>query len=1195
MIYMVGSNLESKNMAGSNDISEILDSELDISKVNLLIYTGGATTWHANVPKDANATLLLSEKDGKREMKMLNKTKKLKNMGEAETFSSFLNYAYKNFPARHYGLICWDHGNGPVGGFGNDERFNGDALEIDELKKGFEASKFNEKNKLDFIGFDACLMSSLEIADTLSGYAEYMIASQETEPGEGWDYSFLKTLNEPYDTEKLAEVIVNSYTKYYEAERSSVFNPNLTLACMDLSKMTQVNKAMDDLFGKMDETLAKEYYKRTAERSSLKSFGDFASYERGWSMDLVDAGNFAEESAADFPAESKAFKKALDNLVVKNGTNVSNANGISMYYPYNGEKSFEEYGKKKYKNFNGSGKYLGYMDKFIKRWTDKKSVEKADESDDDDYSGAEVGENEIKIKLKKSQKKSFKKAYLNIYQNKTGSKGVEHFSPVLYGEELTPDEKGNIVISTDEKIPTINGRIPLQLIQKSKDDKVINYESVAFSIWSADTDVKQEATMFCSRENGSDDILINSIELNDKDNNSRSKMGKNTIDLDRWETLIFTLLYAAPKKNKSGQILNFGKWNFNDPPFMGGRSADIEEDMDFRMEKISKTHNLKQSDFSYQISIEDKDGNITYTEPKDFKDEFKTKEYKQKTGKGEFTYILHEDYAELKRYKGNDKKLTIPYEVKGLPVTRIGYEAFASLRKDNENPIYIDSLMIENPKIDLSNGDFSNIKKVILPEGLKEIPSRVSFTSCEEVVIPDSVEKIGRKAFSGAARIKKLVLPEKLRYIGAGAFEECWFKEGVSFKGNNKNFRIENNMLLSKDRKKLYAIFPQKNVKVVTIPEGVEIIEPYAHSGGLYNDYKNYNEHDNVDMSLTGIKFPRSLKNIRFCAFNDKFKEIIIPDNVEKIGHYAFANSFFGYGENLYYAQKLKIGRKVSWIGENILGKNSYKKLEVSVDNRFYSVKNNKLTNKYGDTDFTDISLSSEDNTSRNAAEYAAYRYVMTGLNSSAYKAYSSDFEKSYYKYYEGKKYGLDLELKDSEKTKYKPDSKIKIAGIDLKLPFKLKELTKSAFTFEKTEDKNKKVDSFGSCDLMDKKGNQLNASLITGKNDLPEDCYVEAVDMDNFLSQKAKVAFDYKGLNWKSSLKDFVKTLGAPTRFNIDYSEDYVTLRLYYKDFGISQSGDQNINAEFKFFPNLNETELIKFELDEDTSLEREIEYLEQ
>ena len=42
--------------------------------------------------------------------------------------------------------------------------------------------------KFDFVGFDACLMATYEMAAHMASYADYMVASEELEPGIGWNY-----------------------------------------------------------------------------------------------------------------------------------------------------------------------------------------------------------------------------------------------------------------------------------------------------------------------------------------------------------------------------------------------------------------------------------------------------------------------------------------------------------------------------------------------------------------------------------------------------------------------------------------------------------------------------------------------------------------------------------------------------------------------------------------------------------------------------------------------------------------------------------------------------------------------------------------------------------------------------------------------------------------------------------------------
>ena len=171
-------------------------------------------------------------------------------MGNPLTLSSFVNYCFDFFPADSYSLILWDHGGGPVLGYGVDENYN-DLLTLDELAEALGDSIGAHQTKLEWIGFDACLMSSLEVASVLAPYANYMVASQETEPGWGWNYSFLSELSgDPVPGDQMGEAIIDAYMDYGEY----VFDvyPNLysdlTLSCIDLNAYAKAEDALNDLF-----------------------------------------------------------------------------------------------------------------------------------------------------------------------------------------------------------------------------------------------------------------------------------------------------------------------------------------------------------------------------------------------------------------------------------------------------------------------------------------------------------------------------------------------------------------------------------------------------------------------------------------------------------------------------------------------------------------------------------------------------------------------------------------------------------------------------------------------------------------------------------------------------------------------------------------------------------------------------------
>ena len=195
MVYMCGSNLESLYGSATNDLQEMLLSGLNAGETQVFIMTGGSREWmDGTISAEETRIYTLSAKahGGGLKMKLVDSTSS-RNMGEAETLSYFLNFCAEYGKADRRALILWDHGGGPVNGVCWDENFGTDHLSLEEITAALSQSPFSQ-DKLEWIGFDACLMSSVEVASKLAPYAKYMISSQAEEPASGWDYSFLKGL-----------------------------------------------------------------------------------------------------------------------------------------------------------------------------------------------------------------------------------------------------------------------------------------------------------------------------------------------------------------------------------------------------------------------------------------------------------------------------------------------------------------------------------------------------------------------------------------------------------------------------------------------------------------------------------------------------------------------------------------------------------------------------------------------------------------------------------------------------------------------------------------------------------------------------------------------------------------------------------------------------------------------------------------
>jgi len=117
------------------------------------------------------------------------------NMADPTVLSTFLTWGVQNYPADHYLVVLWDHGSGWR--FRSDARIlksiisdnsSGQAMDMDGLKSALSASRNALGRNLDLVGTDACLMNMAEVACQLRGIADYMVGSEQTEPGDGWPY-----------------------------------------------------------------------------------------------------------------------------------------------------------------------------------------------------------------------------------------------------------------------------------------------------------------------------------------------------------------------------------------------------------------------------------------------------------------------------------------------------------------------------------------------------------------------------------------------------------------------------------------------------------------------------------------------------------------------------------------------------------------------------------------------------------------------------------------------------------------------------------------------------------------------------------------------------------------------------------------------------------------------------------------------
>ncbi|MBQ7585838.1 MAG: hypothetical protein IJU40_06295, partial [Desulfovibrionaceae bacterium] len=272
-------------------------------------------------------------------------------MGKAKTLADFITYCCKNYPADHKMLIIWNHGGGSIGEIADDENFNMDGLYLEDLHKALALSLENNPDHppLDIIGFDACLMGSIDVANAIYGFAKYMVASQEWEPTYGWFYTpWLNSLNkEPHmKPEKLGKLICNSFIKGCQNERAEGYDPSesATLSLINLAEIPTLKLCWNLLgIGALSKYADQDQFATYLSRTAHKAHKFLNSKDDGYS-NMMDLGSYTKLLRQDFPEEADLLLEQLKNTVLYkvSGKKHKAASGLSCYFPYDKGRTYSK-------------------------------------------------------------------------------------------------------------------------------------------------------------------------------------------------------------------------------------------------------------------------------------------------------------------------------------------------------------------------------------------------------------------------------------------------------------------------------------------------------------------------------------------------------------------------------------------------------------------------------------------------------------------------------------------------------------------------------------------------------------------------------------------------------------------------------------------------------------------------------------
>lgn len=321
MVYLCGTDLESRSKMATSDLQEMLDAKIS-EDVNVIVYSGGCRQWQNQAMSNQTNQIWQVKDEG---ILCLEKDLGSYSMTDPDTLSYFIKWCAKNFPANRNSLIFWDHGGGSVSGYGYDEKYAASgSMDLAEIDKALTDGGV----KFDFIGFDACLMATAENALMLTKHADYLIASEETEPGIGWYYTNWLTAYSEDTSMSTLEIGKNIIDDFVDTCARKCSGQSTTLSIVDLAELeTTLPQAFTE-FSTDTYNLIKEqeYAKVSNARNGAREFGVSSK------IDQVDLVHLAKNMGTQ---EGEALANVILDCVKYNRTssNMTNSYGLSIYFP----------------------------------------------------------------------------------------------------------------------------------------------------------------------------------------------------------------------------------------------------------------------------------------------------------------------------------------------------------------------------------------------------------------------------------------------------------------------------------------------------------------------------------------------------------------------------------------------------------------------------------------------------------------------------------------------------------------------------------------------------------------------------------------------------------------------------------------------------------------------------------------------
>lgn len=360
LVYMTGADLESDIGAPTKIMNDMASAGVkpdNIKNLNLIVETGGATRWTSNYGSSSNLHRLKLSEGGKfEEVEKL----PIASMGDPNTLADFIQWGITNYPAKNTMLILWNHGS-PQNDLCYDEIYDDDALMINEVEYALAKSKESLSAPFDILLTHTCSNGTVEFANAVAPYVDFMITTPTYTPTYGFNYKRLvnKLLEEPSEEttpSKVCYTVLDGFSSWANAQ-SAESAGMYALMTYDLTKL-------DDFLIEFNKICKKVYEMSAVDRKSAKKINKVIKVTSQYNMETnFDIACYLDSLSENVGIDTSKCLELLDEVVVRyircsyiNKTCL----GMAMYHPVGG-MSIQEFNL--YRNKAVSPYYLMYLER----------------------------------------------------------------------------------------------------------------------------------------------------------------------------------------------------------------------------------------------------------------------------------------------------------------------------------------------------------------------------------------------------------------------------------------------------------------------------------------------------------------------------------------------------------------------------------------------------------------------------------------------------------------------------------------------------------------------------------------------------------------------------------------------------------------------------------------------------------------